>query len=93
METCTAVSTKTIQRRLSQEFGLKSCKSAQKLRLTQAIKKKCFGLRQETCWLGHKDVKKGNFFGRVFCTADFCSKILGLEPVGAHYEKSTLPQL
>jgi len=36
----TLVSTKMIQRRLSLEFGLKSCKPARKPRLTQAMKKK-----------------------------------------------------
>ena len=40
METSTTVRTKTIQRRLSLEFGVKSCKSAQKPHLTQAMKKK-----------------------------------------------------
>ena len=40
MEIGTAVSTKTIQRRSSLEFGLKSCKPARKPSLTQAMKKK-----------------------------------------------------
>ena len=40
MDTCTVVSTKTIQRRLSLEFGLKSCKLARNPRLTEAMKKK-----------------------------------------------------
>ena len=30
METCTVVSTKTVQHRLSLEFGVKSCKPAKK---------------------------------------------------------------
>ena len=41
METGIAVSTQTIKLRLSLEFGIKSCKSAQKPRLTQMMKKKC----------------------------------------------------
>ena len=40
METATAISTKTIQRRLSLKFGFKSCKPARQSRLTQAMKKK-----------------------------------------------------
>ena len=40
IETSTAVSTKTIQRDLSLEFGLKSCKPTRKPRLTQSMKKK-----------------------------------------------------
>ena len=40
METGTAVTTKTIHRKFSMEFGLKSCKLAQKPRLAQAMKKK-----------------------------------------------------
>ena len=39
IETGTAVSTKTIQCKLSLEFGLKSCKSTRKSRMTQAVKK------------------------------------------------------
>ena len=40
-DTGTAVSTKTIQRRLSLEFGLKLCKPVRKPPLTEAMKKKC----------------------------------------------------
>ena len=40
MKTVTAASTKAIQRRLSLEFGLKSCKPVQKPRLTRTMKKK-----------------------------------------------------
>ena len=40
IDTGTVVSTKTIQRRLSLEFGLKSRKPARKPRLTEAMKKK-----------------------------------------------------
>ena len=40
IDTVTVVSTKTIQRRLSLEFGLKSRKLARKPRLTEAMKKK-----------------------------------------------------
>jgi len=39
-DTGKVVSTKTIQRRLSLEFGLKSCKPARKPRLTEAMNKK-----------------------------------------------------
>ena len=41
IETGTAISTKTSQRKLSLEFDPKSCKPALKLGLTQAMKKKC----------------------------------------------------
>jgi len=77
MEIGAVVSAKTIQRRLSLDFGLKSYKPARKPRLTQAMKKKRLGLakREETCQLRHRDVEKGSFFGRVYCTAAFCSKI------------------
>ena len=40
IDTGTVVSTKTIQHRLSLEFGLKSCKPVRKPRLTEAMKKK-----------------------------------------------------
>ena len=40
IDTGAAVSIKTIQRKLSLEFGLKSCKPARKPRLTEAMKKK-----------------------------------------------------
>ena len=58
MKTGPAVSRNTIRRRLSLEYGLKSCKPARKLRLTQAMKKKrqtlyCLELRFEPvlpCW-------------------------------------------
>ena len=40
IDTGTVVSTKTVQRRLSLEFGLKSCKPARKPYLTEAMKKK-----------------------------------------------------
>ena len=43
IDTGAAVCTKTIQRRLSLEFGLKSCKPARKPRLTEAMKKKTSG--------------------------------------------------
>ena len=40
-ETGIKISEKTIRRRLSMSFNLKSYRSAQKPRLTEAIKKKC----------------------------------------------------
>ena len=40
MKTGTGVSTKTIQRKFTMEFCLKSCKPAGKPRLNQAMKKK-----------------------------------------------------
>ena len=40
VDTSTVESTKTIQRKLSLEFGIKSCKPARKPRLTESMKKK-----------------------------------------------------
>ena len=62
MKTGPIASSKTIQRKLSLEFGFKSCEPGRKLCLTQTIKKNCLDFAE----LGHKDVEKGTF-GRAFC--------------------------
>ena len=46
MDTGTAVSTKTIQRRLSLEFGLKSYRPARNPRLTKTMKKNDWTLQK-----------------------------------------------
>ena len=96
MERGTVVSAKTIQRRLSLNFDLKSCKPARKPRLTQAMKKKRLEFaKRHASW--DTDVEKGTFFGRVYCTAVFCSKISDLEAcwntlrVNVHYPNSETP--
>jgi len=74
MEIGTVVSAKTIQRRLSLEFVLTSCKSARKQRLTQAMKKKRLDFAK-----GHSDVEKSTSLRRVSYTTVFYSKISCLE--------------
>jgi len=47
--------------------------------------------------MGHRDVEKGTFFGRVYCTAVFCSKMCCLEACWntlqgrVHYPNSETP--
>ena len=56
------VSTKSIQRRLSLEFGLKSCKSARKPRLTEAMKKKHVWTLPKDMLIRTQRSGKGYFF-------------------------------
>ena len=75
----TVVSAKTIKRRLSQEFGLKSSKPTLKPHLTRAMKGKRLDFAKKNASLDVDMWKKITFFSRVFCTAVFCSKISSLE--------------
>ena len=61
IDTGTVVSTKTIQCRLSLEFGLKLCKAARKPRLTEAMKKNVWTLPKDTLTRTQRS-GKGYFF-------------------------------
>ena len=61
LDTGTAVSTKTIQHRLSSKFGLKSYMPARKPRLTKTMKKRLDFAKRHADW-NPRDVKEGTFF-------------------------------
>ena len=92
IDTGTAVSTKTIQRRLSLEFGLKSCKPARKPRLTEAMKKKRLDFaKRHADW--NTEMWKRVLFSDESSVSQFSvRKYRVWRPAGArHEEKYTLP--
>ena len=88
----TVVSTKTIRRRLSQEFGLKSSKPAHKPRLTQAIKEKRLDLaKRHASWDVHM-WKKVLFSDKSPAWQFSAQKYRVWRAVGSLYnEKYTIP--
>jgi len=87
MERGTLVGTKTIQRRLSLDFGLKSCKPTRKPRLTQAMKKKRFDFaKRHASW--DTDMWKKVLFSDESTVPQFSVRRYRLwRPIGIRYEE------